>query len=257
MDHIYAVGFGMGLASIVFVYTRFRLGAIRRRLSREQQLREHLDARLRNLSSELETARNEILQQEAQLQELDRSRTPEVPNPSTEPEPRLSPAVPVVPRADSHRTSEDTGTTSRQSLMPEPSTDLPFEATDSAESLSAENTFIHKVIEAIGDGLAEEDFNVDELARRLAMDRSHLYRKLRALLGTTPSELIRSIRLQQAANLLGQRVGTVSEVAYQVGFRSVSQFSRSFRNRYGIPPSAYQSGSRPQDGSGSYSVSAS
>ncbi len=196
-----ALRFGVGLASLVFVYTGLRLGSVRRRLSEEQRLREDLRCRVRDLRSELEAARNEIRQREAQLQEHGHARL-------------------------------------------------------STENRSDDNTFIHRVIEEIGDGLAEEDFNVDELARRLAMDRSHLYRRVRALLGTTPSELIRSIRLQQAAALLGRQVGTVSEIGYQVGFRSASQFSRSFRNHYGIPPSEYQSADRPQDGSGSYSASA-
>ncbi len=74
------------------------------------------------------------------------------------------------------------------------------------------------------------------------MERSALYRRLRALLDESPSELLRRVRLERAAQLLAGRAGTVTEVAYGVGFASLSHFSKCFRERYGMSPSAYASG---------------
>jgi AraC-like DNA-binding protein len=73
------------------------------------------------------------------------------------------------------------------------------------------------------------------------MSRVQLYRKLYALAGQPPSDFIRTMRLRRAAELLLQKAGNVSEVAYQVGFKEPSYFSRCFSQAYGCPPSEYWS----------------
>ena len=80
---------------------------------------------------------------------------------------------------------------------------------------------------------------VENLAEALACDRSYLLRKLRALTGETPSDLIRSFRLQRAEQLLRARAGAVSEIAYTVGFKSVAHFSNAFQEQLGERPSAF------------------
>ncbi|MEX0929239.1 MAG: helix-turn-helix domain-containing protein [Balneolales bacterium] len=77
------------------------------------------------------------------------------------------------------------------------------------------------------------------LAEALYMDRSTLYRKLQKETGRTPSQLINEMRLQQAALLLQQEAGTVSEIAYGVGFNSLAYFSFCFKEKYGVPPSEF------------------
>ncbi len=59
------------------------------------------------------------------------------------------------------------------------------------------------------------------------------------LTGQSPSEVIQRFRLERGADLLAAKAGTVSEIAYGVGFKSVSHFCRRFRALYGISPSAY------------------
>jgi len=78
--------------------------------------------------------------------------------------------------------------------------------------------------------------NVAEL---LGLSRAHLYRRMTALKAPSPAELIRSMRLRKASELLKAHEGTVSEVAYAVGYRSVSHFSRAFRAAFGHPPSTH------------------
>jgi AraC-like DNA-binding protein len=65
------------------------------------------------------------------------------------------------------------------------------------------------------------------------------HRKLSSLTGETPSGLIRSLRLQRAEQLLRAGAGTVSEIAYSVGFKSVAYFSNAFHERYRERPSAF------------------
>jgi signal transduction histidine kinase/CheY-like chemotaxis protein len=66
-----------------------------------------------------------------------------------------------------------------------------------------------------------------------------LYRALREELDTTPSRYIRTVRVECAAELLRQGAGSVTEIAYSVGFESLSYFSRAFRERFGTTPSEH------------------
>lgn len=85
--------------------------------------------------------------------------------------------------------------------------------------------------------LADEDFDIDALAAAMAQDRSTLYRTVKVQFGVTPSELLRETRLQRALTLLQRGEGSVSEVAYAVGFKTVAHFSNSYRQRFGQAPS--------------------
>jgi AraC-like DNA-binding protein len=75
--------------------------------------------------------------------------------------------------------------------------------------------------------------------------RSHLYRRVQAVRGVSPQELVRKTRLQAAAEMLARGEGNVTEVAYGVGFKSFGHFSDSFRRHFGLSPSQWQRQSRP------------
>jgi signal transduction histidine kinase/DNA-binding response OmpR family regulator/streptogramin lyase len=109
---------------------------------------------------------------------------------------------------------------------------------------SADTVFVRRVYDAIRLNIQDEGFTVEQLARSLAMSRMHLFRRLRAVLGKAPAELLMEYRLERASELLAARTGTVSEIAYAVGFKSVSHFSRRFKDRFGCTPLQY-SESRP------------
>jgi CheY-like chemotaxis protein len=87
--------------------------------------------------------------------------------------------------------------------------------------------------------LADGAFNPEALAREAGLSYKQLYRALHDALETTPSRFIRTVRVEHAARLLGAGAGSVTEVAYAVGFNSLSYFNRAFRERYGAAPSAY------------------
>lgn len=108
----------------------------------------------------------------------------------------------------------------------------------SALPASPEETFLAQVRSVIDSCVSEEDFGVDELAEAMAMSRSTLYRRLGDL-DHSPMDMIWEVRLSHAVSLLQEEAGNVSEVAYAVGFKSVSHFGRRFRALYGVSPSAY------------------
>ena len=117
--------------------------------------------------------------------------------------------------------------------------EMPSTPRQSALSPS-DQAFVDRMFATIAAQMAEPEFGVAELARQLFLDRSHLFRRTRELVGEPPSDLIRRLRMQRAAQLLGEGAGSVAEVAYGVGFQSVSHFSQCFRDAHGVSPSEYR-----------------
>lgn len=113
-------------------------------------------------------------------------------------------------------------------------------ADNSEEIKSADEVYLNKVYNQIQEHMHNEDFSVEDLAEKMFQSRSQLFRNLRDLSGENPSTLIKRLRLEEAAYLLQKNAGTISEVAYSVGFKSLAQFSKSFKENYQITPSQYQ-----------------
>ena len=101
---------------------------------------------------------------------------------------------------------------------------------------STEQTFIQQVRQAVDDNIDNELFGVAELANTVFLSRSQLHRKLKALTGQSPNELVRNYRLERAFQLLQQRSGTITDIAFQTGFSSPAYFSKCFSDRYGYAP---------------------
>ncbi|MEO0559934.1 MAG: response regulator, partial [Bacteroidota bacterium] len=105
---------------------------------------------------------------------------------------------------------------------------------------SAEAAFLEQVRDVVEDGLDIASFGVEALAEAVGLSRRQLGRRMRDALDTSPSAFIRERRLTRAAQLLSQEAGTVSEVAYAVGYRDPEHFSKQFRKRFGTAPSTYR-----------------
>jgi CheY-like chemotaxis protein/AraC-like DNA-binding protein len=88
--------------------------------------------------------------------------------------------------------------------------------------------------------LTDDTLSPEALAAAAGLSYHQLYRGLRDELHTTPSRFIRGVRVECAAELLRQNAGSVTEVAYAVGFASLSYFSRAFQERFGVAPSTFR-----------------
>lgn len=108
---------------------------------------------------------------------------------------------------------------------------------DSIEVDSEQQVFLRSVRKIIQDNLDNEQFGVEVLAKEVGFSRSQLHRKLKALLDKSPNELIREFKLIRAKELLDQKFGNVSEVAYATGFSNLSYFSKAFKEQFGVLPS--------------------
>jgi len=104
---------------------------------------------------------------------------------------------------------------------------------------SFDETFIKEVLQLIEKNIANPDFSVEEMSSKLYVSRVTLYKRALTLTGKSPVELIRSIRLKRAAQLLESGQLTISQISYKVGFKSQKYFVRSFKAEYDCLPSAY------------------
>ena len=110
-------------------------------------------------------------------------------------------------------------------------------AHNDADASTQRSAFEEKMRAVIRKRLPDPDFGVEEVAQALAMSRTTLYRHARAHDAPTPATLIRTMRMEMAYQLLSNHEGTVTEVAYAVGYESLSAFSDQFRAHFGHPPS--------------------
>jgi signal transduction histidine kinase/DNA-binding response OmpR family regulator/ligand-binding sensor domain-containing protein len=111
---------------------------------------------------------------------------------------------------------------------------------------SMDEKFFKEFRDVLKKNLADPDFNVDTLCRKLYMGRSTLFRKVQALTGESPPQFILSYRLERAAQLLKDNFGNVTEVAFEVGFSSPAYFSKCFKEKFHQSPSSFQATEAPQ-----------
>ncbi|PZR16871.1 MAG: hybrid sensor histidine kinase/response regulator [Flavobacterium psychrophilum] len=103
-----------------------------------------------------------------------------------------------------------------------------------------EKAFIKTLIDIIKQNITNENLNSALLEKLMGISNSQLYRKVKDSYGLSPGDLIRTIRLKYAAELLRKNVLTVSEVCYQAGFNNRSYFYREFKKVYNTTPKNYQ-----------------
>lgn len=104
---------------------------------------------------------------------------------------------------------------------------------------STDEKFLKKAMAILEENLARTDFDVGIFSREIGMSRTNLHRKLKALTDCSATEFIRVVRLQRAMYLLEHKFGNVTDVAYAVGFNSVSYFNKCFKKQYGKTASEY------------------
>ena len=99
-----------------------------------------------------------------------------------------------------------------------------------------DKSFLKQLRKIIQENLANSDLSVEQIGDEIGLSRVQLYRKVKALTGYSPVEIIRKARLTRARHLLQTTERTVSEVAYAVGFSTPSYFSKCYKDEFGENP---------------------
>jgi len=105
-----------------------------------------------------------------------------------------------------------------------------------------EEKLVSLMLKAIEMHINDEQYNADLLAADVAMSRASLYKKMQVMLGITPTDFIRNVRLKRAAQLLANTQLPINEIASRVGFATPRNFSTQFKKMFGVTPSEYQNG---------------
>ena len=129
-------------------------------------------------------------------------------------------------------------------LAPEPASQ-PASSNEQEADVSKSNvikadaqSFYNEVVELVNSGFTDPDFSVETIAAHFGISRVHLNRKLKAAEKQSPSELIKSARMNLASELLRSGEYTVLEVARKSGFSSAAYFSAAFKDYFNLSPSS-------------------
>ncbi|MDR1601793.1 MAG: response regulator [Tannerella sp.] len=112
----------------------------------------------------------------------------------------------------------------------------------SITTTSLDEELVRKALSDVEKNMDNTEYSVDDMALALSLSRRHLSRKLQFIIGLSPSEFIRSIRLKRAAQLLKNSQYNVSEIAYMVGFNTIKYFNLYFKDEFGVTPTQYRTG---------------
>jgi signal transduction histidine kinase/DNA-binding response OmpR family regulator len=107
------------------------------------------------------------------------------------------------------------------------------------ETHSLDEKFLIQVTNVVETHISNSNFTVEELCNDVSMSRRSLYGKLKALTDMNPSQFIRTIRLKRASQLLSQKAGSISEIAFKTGFENTSYFTKCFKETFNKLPSEY------------------
>lgn len=89
--------------------------------------------------------------------------------------------------------------------------------------------------------MGNADVSVDYIASKMGLERTQFYRKIKALTNYSPVELMRTLRLKEARNMITATEKNISEVAYATGFSTPAYFTKCYREAYGETPTETRS----------------
>ncbi|MCB0520556.1 MAG: response regulator [Lewinellaceae bacterium] len=131
-----------------------------------------------------------------------------------------------------------TKTPARQTLATEAAVEVAAGGMETA--IKMEDAFLQKLRFILEENYSDENFALPQLCDILCMNRYQLFRKMKAVTDESPSNFIRSFRMEKARQFFETSDSNVSEVAYQVGYKDLAHFSKSFSDSFGLAPSEFR-----------------
>ncbi|MFI3322689.1 MAG: helix-turn-helix domain-containing protein [Rikenellaceae bacterium] len=102
-----------------------------------------------------------------------------------------------------------------------------------------ENQFMKDFYKLVEQNFDNEELDLNLMAKKLLLNRTHFFQKIKQITNKTPYELIKEYRLEKAAEMLRNGEKSIDAICVQTGFKGRSHFSRLFKEKYGVPPSQY------------------
>lgn len=105
--------------------------------------------------------------------------------------------------------------------------------------VSPDEKLLQRIMRIVEDRISDSTLSVDDIGNQVGLSRAQLYRKMKALTGSSMADTIRDIRLNHAQRLLREKKFNVSETAYMLGFTDSDYFRKCFKSKFGCSPSEY------------------
>lgn len=105
---------------------------------------------------------------------------------------------------------------------------------------SFDKVFLEQAVRFVEDNIDNVEMTIEEFASALKMSRTVFYRKLKTIVGLTPVDFVREIRIKRAAQLIDSNEYTFSQIAYMSGFNDPKYFTKCFKKHFGVTPSEYK-----------------
>jgi len=113
-------------------------------------------------------------------------------------------------------------------------------AHSSLQITTFDNGFMNGLIAHIEENIQNPEFKIDDMAEAMHMSRTVFYRKIKSLVGVSPIDLVKNVRLKHAIQLLDTSDYSISEIAYMSGFATPQYFSKVFKSAMNCPPKDYK-----------------
>lgn len=111
---------------------------------------------------------------------------------------------------------------------------------ETAPAMSGDDMLIQKIINYINENISDPDIKGESIANYVGMSRMNLHRKLKALVGLSSGDFIRTVRLENAKKELLNTNKTITEITYDLGFSSPSYFYICFVKKFGVSPTEFR-----------------
>lgn len=111
---------------------------------------------------------------------------------------------------------------------------------ETAQVMASDDAFMKRVVSFVEAHLSDADISISDMADAAATSRAGLNRKMKTILGITPKDFLREVRIQKACQLLKDKTLPINDVAYTCGFSDSRYFSRTFKAKVGMTPSEYR-----------------
>ena len=127
----------------------------------------------------------------------------------------------------------------KRSEIKERYTSTPLSEIHTAVLNKLDEEFVNRCTEIISQNLNEPEFSVDKLAKELGMSRTNVFSKIKAIVGMTPNDFIKLIRLKTACKMMVESDYRITEIGFLVGFSSSSYFAKCFQKQFGMNPTEF------------------
>jgi len=104
---------------------------------------------------------------------------------------------------------------------------------------SSEENFIKQLMDTLLENWRNSAFGITDFCERMSMSKSQFFRSTKSIIGKSPNAILQEFRLQRALEFLSQSDRNISQTAFDSGFNSLSYFTKCFRKRFGIQPTAF------------------